>query len=68
MTTSATPKHPRDLGPVEVSLGLATFAKCPDCGQIEVWLRNEISDHGQCRSKGPAPCPVCGEEPNNGPT
>lgn len=68
MTTDATNKHPRDLDPLDVGIGRATFIKCPDCGQMEVWLRDEVSDHGQCRATpADAACPVCAGTAEAGP-
>ena len=26
--------------------------RCPDCGQLEWWARQELEDHGLCRTRG----------------
>lgn len=34
------------------------LVRCPDCGQLEIWTDDELSDHGKCRASTD-PCPVC---------
>lgn len=50
----------------DVESGQALIVTCPDCGQMEIWSREERDDHGMCRCNPTledSRCPVCGEIP-----
>lgn len=38
----------------------AQVVRCPDCGQMEIWGIDEMTDHGACRSRG-GQCTECGQ-------
>ena len=39
----------------------AQVVRCPDCGQMEIWGIDEMTDHGACRSRGGV-CAECGQQ------
>ena len=59
--------HDFALKMADVESGQADVIRCPDCGQMEIWSREEKTDHGMCRTSptldADGTCPVCGDVP-----
>ncbi len=58
--------HNLALTMADVESGQALIVICPDCGQMEIWSREERDDHGMCRTNpylADGKCPVCDEAP-----
>ena len=55
-------RHPSNTGPdyTDKYGYTAKIVQCPDCGQMEWWPDDELTDHGRCRT-GQYPC-VCDEK------
>lgn len=46
-------RHPEHLQPGDPD---TQVVRCPDCGQTEVWVVDELADHGMCRTTGRCEC------------
>jgi hypothetical protein len=43
-------RHPRTDSLTDAEGEPLKLVRCPDCGQMEWWTEQELSDHGRCRA------------------